>query len=420
MSRFAALNYRDFRLFWVGQAVSTIGSQMQMTAINWHLYSLLRGESYTIALFGRELELDMGALGLGSLGLVRVIPIILFALLGGILADIIARRKLLLWAEGASAVTAVLLTILALSGSISVTAIYLLTALNTAMSALSTPARQALVPNLVSKADLTNAVSLNTLLFQIGTISGPAIAGVLIASVNIGWVYAANALSFGIAIIALLLLKHRGGAAASGRLEWSMVWEGVRFMYKERLLWSTVLLDFYATLFASARTMLPIVADELLRVGVQGYGVLATAQPIGALLAGAIMSARPTIRKQGKALLWGVAIYGIATTLFGFSTWYAWSFFLYGLTGAGDTVSMVIRGTMRQIITPDHLRGRATSVSMIFFMGGPQLGELEAGLAAAFFGVPFAIVSGGLATVLLTGLVAWRYPSLRQYVVEPE
>ena len=290
MSRFAALKYRDFRLLWVGQSVSTIGSQMQVTAINWHLYSLLKGDSYAIQLFGRTLELDAGALGLGSLGLVRVVPIILFALLGGLLADIVARRKLLMWTETAAALSAVLLAGLALSDQITVPAIYALTALNTAMAALSMPARQSLVPNLVKRKDLTNAVSLNTLLFQIGTIFGPAIAGVLVATVNIGWVYAINAVSFLLAVLALILMKHRGGAATSGKLDWGMVWEGVRFTYRERLLWSTVLLDFYATLFASARTMLPIVADTLLNVGPQGYGLLATAQPLGALIAGIVMS----------------------------------------------------------------------------------------------------------------------------------
>jgi MFS family permease len=176
-----------------------------------------------------------------------------------------------------------------------------------------------------------------------------------------------------------------------------------------------MLLDFFATLFASARTMLPIIAEDVLRVGPAGYGLLATGEPVGSLIAGVILSLRRDIRRQGKTLLVSVAIYGLATAFFGISTIFALSYALFGLMGAGDTVSTVIRNTIRQTITPDALRGRMTSVNMVFFMGGPQLGELEAGLVASAFGVPVAIFIGGLITVLLTAWVAWRYPRLRHY-----
>jgi MFS family permease len=205
-------------------------------------------------------------------------------------------------------------------------------------------------------------------------------------------------------------------------LKWSALIEGLRFTYRSRLIWSTMLLDFFATFFSSARTMLPIVASDILGVGVLGYGLLATAQPVGAVLAGAILALRRDIYRQGVVLLTSVAVYGLATVLFGLSTVFFLSYLLFGLTGAGDTISTVIRGTLRQMMTPDNLRGRMTGVNMIFFMGGPQLGELEAGLVAAVFGAPFAIVTGGLATILLTGWVAWKYPQLRTYTnrTEPE
>lgn len=415
-SRLVALQYRDFRLLWFGQAVSSLGSQMQQIAINWHIYSLLREQVQVIELFGRTWELDSGALGLGTLGLVRVFPIMLFALLGGVLADIMARRKLLLWADGLSAVFAAVLAILTLTGRITVPLIYLLSAALSAVNTLGVPARQSIVPNLVAREHMTNAVSLNNLIFQIGSIAGPALGGLLVGWFDIGVVYLVDAISFGATILALILMTHRGQAAApDNRLNWQTAIEGLRFTYNTPILWGTVLLDFFATLFSSARTMLPIVADQILGVGAAGYGFLATAQPVGALIAGVILSLRDTIRRQGYALLGGVVIYGLATALFGVSNIFAFSYILFALTGAGDTVSTVIRGTLRQVITPDHLRGRATSVSMIFFMGGPQLGELEAGLAAAFFGVPFAIFSGGIATVLLTIWVAWRFPQIRNY-----
>jgi MFS family permease len=176
-----------------------------------------------------------------------------------------------------------------------------------------------------------------------------------------------------------------------------------------------MLLDFFATFFSSARTMLPLIADGILGTGPLGYGLLSAAQPVGAVVAGAIMALRKDVYRQGVVLLVSVAIYGVATAIFGITTSFALAFVMLALTGAGDTVSTVIRGTVRQIMTPDNLRGRMTGVNMIFFIGGPQLGELEAGLVAAAFGAPFAILTGGIATVLLTGWIAWKYPRLRDY-----
>ncbi len=415
--RLVALQHRDFRLLWFGRLLSTMGSQMQQIAISWHVFELLRGQTYSVEFFGHPLELNASAIGLGSLGLARVIPIIIFALLGGMLADSRDRRTLLIWVQTAAAIFSATLAILTFTDRITIPIIYLLSATLAAASAFDEPARQSIVPNLVPREHLANAVTLNTVLWQIATIVGPGLSGLLVGQFDVGVVYAIDAFSFGAVIVSLLLMEYRGQAAVSvGQgLGWAALVEGVRFTLKTRLIRSTMLLDFFATFFASARTMLPIVATDVLKLGVEGYGFLATAQPVGALIAGAIVALRHDIRRQGVVLLVSVAVYGVATALFGLSTNFALSYVLFGLTGAGDTVSTVIRGTLRQLLTPDHLRGRMTSVNMVFFMGGPQLGELEAGLVASVFGAPVAIVTGGLATVLLTALIAWRYPRLRQY-----
>jgi MFS family permease len=249
------------------------------------------------------------------------------------------------------------------------------------------------------------------------SIVGPGIAGVLIDVVGLGSVYVIDAISFVAVLVALFLMRYRRAAEAPRvGFDWRALVEGLRFTYETKLVWSTMLLDFFATLFSSARTMLPLVAQDVLGVGARGYGILATAQPFGALAAGVFLSFRSNIRRQGVVLLVSVAVYGVATALFGLSTVFWLSYILFALTGAGDTVSTVIRGTMRQLITPDRLRGRMTSFNMIFFAGGPQLGEFEAGLVASVLGVPFAIFSGGVATLLLTIGVAWRYPRLRHYM----
>ncbi len=414
-TRLAAMKYRDFRLLWTGEMVSTIGSQMQLFAINWHIFELLRGQTYVINVLGSEFVLGSEALGLGMLGLVRVIPIILFALIGGVLADALDRRTLMIGTRIVSAILAGILTVLTLNDQVDVTMIYWLSALTSAATVFDSPARQSIVANLVDREHLTNAVSLTTLIFQIGTIVGPAVAGILVAQFNIGVVYGINTATFFVAIVAIWLIRHRSKIETRTAIGWRSLVDGIRFTFGTRIIMGTMLLDFFATLFSSARTMLPIVAGDILGVGAVGYGLLATAQPIGALIVGLIMSLRDEMKKQGVILLWSVAIYGLATAVFGVSTSFALSFVMFALTGAGDTVSMVIRGTIRQLMTPDEMRGRMVSVNMMFFMGGPQLGELEAGLVAAVLGAPFAIFTGGIATVLLTAWVAWQYPSIRNY-----
>lgn len=412
-----ALRYRDFRLFWSGLFISVIGSQMQLIAINWHIYDLLRSETVTVEIFGRVIELGAQALGLGTLGLVRVIPIIIFALFGGMLADTRNRRSLLLFTEGFDVAIAAILAVLTLTGQATVGHIYLITALLAAMNALEGPSRQSLIPHLVPAEHFSNAVSVQTLMFTIAAVIGPALAGLIVGYFNVGYVYALNALSFMAVVASLLLMSYRGHVAAkSTGLGFAALTEGLRFVFRTPIISSTMLLDFIATFFSSARTMLPIIASDILGVGAVGYGWLATADSIGAALAGGRLATRGAqLRRQGPLLLACVIVYGAATALFGLSTSFALSFLLLGVVGAADAVSTVIRGTVRQLMTPDELRGRMTSVNMMFFMGGPQLGELEAGLVAAAFGVPFAIVTGGIATVALTLLVAWKFPMLRRF-----
>ena len=233
---------------------------------------------------------------------------------------------------------------------------------------------------------------------------------------SLGVVYALTALLFLPALVTLLVMRDPAqDAAPKRRLGLRDVAAGFRFTYRTRVIWGTMMVDFLATVLGSARTMLPIVAGDILGMGASGYGLLATAQPVGSVLAGTVVSLRHDILRQGLVFLVCVASYGAATALFGLSTVFALSYLLWGVTGAADTVSSIIRGTIRQSVTPDALRGRMVGVNMMFYMGGPQLGEVRAGLVAAAFGAPFAIVSGGIAVLAVVGLAAWRYPSLRAY-----
>jgi MFS family permease len=296
--------------------------------------------------------------------------------------------------------------------------IYLLTALSSAVGVFDGPARQSLVPTLLPAQDFPNAISLNTIMFQAACVLGPLLGGIVIASLSVGWVYLLNAISFVAVIIALMRMRGVPERAVHERSDISLkaAVEGLRYVFSAPMIRSTMLLDFFATFFSSATALLPIFAQDILDVGAVGYGQLAAAMPIGALIASAFLVAIVhRIVHRGRVLLWAIVVYGAATVVFGLSKNFALTCLCLALTGAADTVSMVLRNIIRQLTTPDHLRGRMTSVNMIFFMGGPQLGELEAGLVANAFGAPFSVVSGGIGCLVATGWIALKTPPLRRY-----
>ncbi len=403
-SAFVALRHRNFRLLWGGQLVSMAGSMMQSAAILWQVSLLVAPGSRGLAL--------------GMVGLVRLVPIVAFSLISGVAADALDRRRLMLVTQTGMAVCAALLAVVDFAGVRSLWPIYGLAALSSAFWAFDGPARQSLIPNLVPREHLPNAISLNTIMFQTAAVIGPALGGLVIARFGVGWAYAANAVSFLFVIAALLLMRDLPGRAPGAPSEISLraARAGLSFVFRTPLIRSTMLLDFFATFFASATALLPIYAQDILHVGARGYGLLSAAPSVGAMLAGAaLVPLIDRIERRGTTLLLGVVGYGIATVVFGLSRSFPVTFLCLALTGATDTVSMVIRNVIRQLHTPDEMRGRMTSVNMIFFMGGPQLGEMEAGLVAQAWGAPFSVASGGLGCLLAVAWVAWRTPALRGY-----
>lgn len=404
-----ALRHRDFRLLWVGLFLSFTGNFMQAAAILWHV-SLLVPE-------------DQRALALGLVGLVRLGPVLTFSMISGVAADALNRRVLMLVTQSSMAILAGLLAITTLRGLNSVWPIYLLAGIASAAGSFDLPARQALVPTLVPREHLANAISLNTIATQTASVVGPAVGGLLIAHVNVGWVYAVNAASFLFVIAALLLMKGQGtshieGTAESNRGNFTVraALDGLRFVFRQPLIRSTMLLDFFATFFSSATALLPIFAQDVLHVGARGYGWLFAAPAIGAVLTSAVMvRAVDAITHRGRVLIWSVFAYGLATVAFGLSKSFWLTFTCLAVTGAADTVSMIFRNLIRQLETPDYMRGRMIGVNMVFFMGGPQLGELEAGLVANWLGPVVSVVSGGVGCLLTTGWTAARTPDLRHY-----
>jgi MFS family permease len=404
---FVALRHRNYRLLWIGLFVSFSGSMMQNAGLLWHVSLLVPPERKGLAL--------------GMVGLVRVFPIVIFSMISGVVADAWDRRKLMLFTQVAATLVAAVLAILSFRGLTQVWPLYALAAIGSAVGAFDLPARGALVPTLVPREHLPNAISLNTIMFQTASVAGPSLGGLMIASSGVGWVYVANAISFGFVIVALLLMRDvpahpKSDTGSRDDVSWHAALEGLRFVFRSPLIRSTMLLDFFATFFSSATALLPIFAQDVLRVGAKGYGWLYAAPAVGAMAtSAALVPLVDRIERRGPTLLWAVAGYGLATVVFGFSRSFWLTFLCLMLTGATDTVSMVIRNIVRQLETPDRLRGRMMGVNMVFFMGGPQLGELEAGAVANWLGAPFSVISGGIGCLLATGWVAGTTPALRHY-----
>lgn len=401
-SAFAALRHRDFRLLWIGQMVSVTGSQMQFVAINWHVYILTKS-----------------AFALGLVGLFRGVPIILCSLVGGVVADALDRKRLMVATQSVMLVVAALLATATLVGLKSVWLIYILSAFASAATAFDTPARQSLMPSLVPPEDFPNAVSLGMIVFNVATIGGPSLAGFLLAGSGPALIYGINGASFLAVIAALAAMTASGRPEFPGgrrnALSLGALREGLQFVWRTPIIVQTMTLDFAATFFASATLLLPIFAREVLHVDARGYGFLAAAPAIGSVITALVMARIGTFRRQGRLVVVSVAIYGLATAAFGSSHVFWFSLLMLAVTGAADTVSTVLRQTIRQLATPDHIRGRMTSINMMFFMGGPQLGELEAGSLAALIGAPLSVITGGLASLICACIAAVKSKSLMNY-----
>lgn len=397
--RYPALRSRDYILQWVGQFVSNAGTQMQVVALNWQLYEMTRSP-YVLAL----------------LGVSRILPIIVFSLVGGALVDAHNRKKILYVTQLSQAFLAAaqgILTVLGLANPIN---LLIINAVLIAIYSLDGPARSALLPSLVKREHYGNAVSLNIIGYNISTVAGPAIAGFIIAYLGIAHVYFLDAVSYLILLAALVSMRAHGGI--EGRRQpasFSAIWEGLRFVKSKTLIWSTMLLDFFATFFAEATILLPVFAKDVLHIGPELLGFLYAAPFVGATIMGFVAASLGKRLHTGTILFASVAVYAIGTIIFGYSTNYFTSLFALVIIGAGDGMSAIIRNIVRQLSTPDHIRGRMTAINQIFYTGGPRLGEVEAGLLAGLIGAPTTVVIGGIGTLTVVGIMALTIPALLRY-----
>lgn len=397
--RFPAFRSRDFKIFWSAQFLSNIGTQMQFVALNWQVYTITHS-----------------AFALGLIGFFRFAPILIFSLIGGATADAHNRKKLQFVTQSTYIILSLILAIADFTGAINVQIIFIITLFSAATMVFDGPSRQAFVPSLVEKKHLANAMSLNSIMYQSALIIGPSIAGILIAQTHLWVIYSINAISFLFVLGGLILIKSSGAIEGTpGQISLASIKEGLAFVRTKTIVWSTMMLDFFSTFFSSATALIPIYAKDILAVGPTGLGLLYSAPAIGAVIAGILVAHKHNLRNQGMVLLAATGFYAVGTIMFGFSRIFIFSFLGLVIVGAGDSVSNIIRNTIRNLETPDFIRGRMTSINMIFFMGGPQLGDFEAGMLAGYMGAPFSVVTGGIATLFVVVAMAKKLPILLKY-----
>ena len=338
-------------------------------------------------------------------------------LFGGMLADAVNRRHLMMVTQIAQMCVSASLAVVTLLGGISPLVLYAASLFLALFSSLEQPARTAIIPNLVPRSDLANALALSGTQRHVATIVGPSLAGLLLARSGATLCYAVDAISWLVMLAALAMMRPLS-QVAGGRDAVSMraLREGVEFVWTHPVILSMMALDFSQNFFGSGRALLPVYARDILGVGPQGLGLLYSATSAGALVMGVVMSVRGPVQRPGVWVLVSVSIYGVFTTLFGISHFFWLSFVMLAGAGAANTVSFVLRNTINQLVTPDEIRGRVTSVNSMFTNTGPQLGQFEAGALAAVIGPVGATALGGLlVTSIAAGLAA--VASVRRFEV---
>jgi MFS family permease len=411
-----ALRSRDFRLLWLGQLVSVTGSQMRIVAIAWQVYLV-----------------KQDPLQLGILGLTQAVALIIFSLVAGVVADAFDRRQLLIVVNATLACGSLTLALATQFHVISLPLIYAVAFLMAAVSAFDYPARQALIPSLVTAAELPDALAINSLVFNLASIVGPTLGGLAIAIAGVTGAYGADASSFLVvtaALVAMRGVKVRGTGAKRGNPVSAWL-DGFAYLRGRPVLLGLMALDFCAMFFGSPQALLPIYARDIFHGGPAALGILSSAGAVGAV-AGVFFVARLRgIRRQGLGVLLGVAAWGLCIVLFGLTNGPLWpgqpwqtlswqgpfwlAFVFLAGAGASDLVSMVLRNVILQLSTPDEMRGRVSATNAIFIIGGPSLGQFESGVVARFLTPQLSALTGGLACLAATGLIAWRVPAVRRY-----
>ncbi len=398
----APLLIADYRAFWVSRFLATIGGMMLVIVIGWQVYDIAR----------ETMSQRDAAFLLGMVGLVQFLPLFGLTLIVGVVADRVDRRYI---ARGAIALElgcAAALAWLSLRHQVTIPALFIVAALLGVGRAFAGPSLSALAPNLVPRAILPSAIALNSISWQSGAVLGPPL-GAWLYALNPASPYITAAAMFGGALLALFLIGPVPRPEPAKVTPWRSLVEGLGYVRQNRIVLGAISLDLFAVLLGGATAMLPVYARDVLHVGVEGLGPLRAAPALGAALTAVGLAIRPIRRNVGPVMFVCVAIFGLATIVFGLSTNMRVSLLALTVLGAADMISVYIRSSLIQLHTPDDMRGRVSSVSMLFVSASNELGEFESGLAAAWLGPVEAVVAGGIGAVIVTGVWAWGFPELR-------
>ncbi len=391
---------RQFRLLWSGQLVSFMGSQITAVAVPVQVYLLTHS-----------------TLDVGLVGLVQLVPLLLFSLLGGSIADAFDRRKVLLVTQVLLASCSVGLALNAISLH-HLWLIYVLMALNSVFTGIDAPTRSASVARLVTKDQFSAAAALQQTVMQVGVVVGPAIGGLLIAQFSLAAAYWVDVATFVVAFAAVIAMKPLPPAHGGTKVGFASIGEGLRYLKGRQALQGTFVIDINAMVFGMPRAVFPELAAKVFHGGAGTVGLLYAAPGAGALV-GALSSGWVTrIRRQGLAVLVAVSVWGVAIAAVGFMPAMWMALVLLAIAGAADVVSAVFRNTILQLSVPDRLRGRLSAVHLAVVQGGPRLGDAETGAATALVGPRAAVASGGLACLVGVAVIAKLMPGLRHWTRE--
>jgi MFS family permease len=393
----AAFAYPDFALYQLARLFTVVATEMQSVAVGWQVY-----------------EITKRPLDLGYVGLAQFLPTILLFLVAGHAADRFNRRNIVTLCYAGLALSSALLLLLTLRGSHSVHAIYGVLVLVGVVRSFNGAAGQSMVPQLVPERDFPNAVAWAQTVFNAATIIGPALGGLIYALFRGPTaVYASSMVAGVISVIAASRIRLNPAKRAREPVSLSTLLAGLRFIWDKKLVLGTISLDLFAVLLGGAVALLPVYAREILHTGPWGLGILRSAPAIGAAAMAVMMAHRPLQRHAGVTMLWCVAGFGVFTIVFGLSRNLVLSLMALLLVGASDMVSVIIRGTLVQLSTPDAMRGRVSAVNSLFIGTSNEFGQFESGLTAHWFGTVPAVVIGGVGTLVVIALWAWLFPELR-------
>ena len=398
----APLLFRDYRAFWAARFFATVAGLMLVVVIGWQVYDIARA----------SMSRDEAAFLLGMIGLAQFLPLFCLALVVGVIADRVDRRLIARAAVALEVACAAVLGWLALNGTVPMVALFVVAALLGVARAFQGPSMAALAPNLVPRELLPQAIALNSISWQAGAVIGPPLGAYLYA-VSPATPYVTAAVLFAITLLCLMVIRPVPRPAPSVLTPWRSLVEGIAYVRYNRVLLGAISLDLFAVLLGGATAMLPVYARDVLHVGVEGLGPLRAAPSAGAVVMAVLLASRPLKRHVGPVMFASVAVFGLATAVFGISTSYPLSIAALVVLGAADAISVFVRGSLIQLHTPDDMRGRVSSVSGLFMSASNELGELESGLAARYVGAVPAVVAGGIGAIIITGLWAWRFPQLR-------